>query len=309
MASEMLSPDQNIVSGKSSPLDAWYYVDRNGQVGPLALQELRDTLSTFPTANAHDVLVWHKGLIDWKHAKDVSELNDGETLLPPPLPKMDLPASSRIERHFRTAPLRAVGLRRRWVKTLLGGVALLAALWIVWPYYAAYSLFIAFRDGDVSVLEDRVAWDSVRQGLRDDVNAMFLETLRADTKKDSSAQFGAGLAAILGPTIINQVVDSYVTPQAIAAVKHAEASRSSAKEIDNARIDLRKTVQEVGRLRLDQVPYAFFSGGPTTFRIDVLPENDPPLKNPVKLLFKWSGDWKLTRILLPPDVFDANSAD
>jgi hypothetical protein len=80
----MTSPDQNIVSGKPSVQDAWYYADENGKFGPLSLQGLRETLATLP----HDVLVWHPGLQDWKPAKDISELNEGETALPPPLPKI-----------------------------------------------------------------------------------------------------------------------------------------------------------------------------------------------------------------------------
>lgn len=82
------SQSQNIVPGKSSMQDAWYYAHKNGRVGPLSLQALREALATLPTANAHDVLVWHPGLPDWKPARDVSELNEGETALPPPLPKM-----------------------------------------------------------------------------------------------------------------------------------------------------------------------------------------------------------------------------
>jgi len=87
-----------------------------------------------------------------------------------------LGALFRPQKHITSEPeppVRAVGARRHWVKILLGGIAVITVLWVSWPYYAAYSLLIAFRDGDVSVLEDRVAWDSVRQGLRGDLNAKF----------------------------------------------------------------------------------------------------------------------------------------
>jgi GYF domain 2 len=65
--------------------DVWYYTDKNGQVGPLTLQELKETLATFATANASDVLVWRDGFPDWKPARDIVELG-GQTPLPPPLP-------------------------------------------------------------------------------------------------------------------------------------------------------------------------------------------------------------------------------
>ena len=134
-------------------------------------------------------------------------------------------------------------------------VPIIIALWIAWPYYAAYSLFIAFRDGDVSVLEDRVAWDSVRQGLRGDLNVSFLGTLTADLKKDDPFAIGP-LAMVLGPAIINQVIDNYLTPQAIAAAKRADVSTSSN---DGALANIDKTVQNARReLQLDQVRYAFF---------------------------------------------------
>ncbi len=193
---------------------------------------------------------------------------------------------------------------------LLGGVAFIAALWIAWPYYAAYRLFVALRDGDSSVLEERVAWDSVRQGLRGDLNALFLEMFSADAKKNNaSGGLATGLAFMLAPAMINQIVDGYVTPQAIArAAKRPETSNVSAKESDEARPYFSEAAQKVRRLRLDQVQYAFFSGGPLTFKVDILPEGNPPLQNPVTLLFKWDGNWKLVRIRLPADVSDHLSA-
>lgn len=63
--------------------DVWYFADRNGRVGPLTLQALKEALSTFP--NTNDVLVWRVGFQDWKPARDVVELS-GESPLSPPLP-------------------------------------------------------------------------------------------------------------------------------------------------------------------------------------------------------------------------------
>ncbi len=54
---------------------------------------------------------------------------------------------------------------------------------------------------------------------------------------------------------------------------------------------------------MGQVTNAFFFGGPFTFRLDVTPPQSQ-LKSPLTLLFKWRGDWKLTRIVLPVDAFD-----
>jgi hypothetical protein len=45
--------------------DAWWYDDGTGQVGPITLQELQETLSTYPTAILNDVEVWREGYSRW----------------------------------------------------------------------------------------------------------------------------------------------------------------------------------------------------------------------------------------------------
>jgi hypothetical protein len=102
------------------------------------------------------------------------------------------------------------------------------------------------------------------------------------------------------------MVDSYVTPQAVAAANRAN-------RIDNASSDgvpasFNETIQAARRIRFEQIKYAFFSGGPLTFLVEFIPDHDPPLQHPTKLRFQWDGNWKLTRIMLPSDVVDGLSA-
>jgi hypothetical protein len=58
-----------------------------------------------------------------------------------------------------------------------------------------------------------------------------------------------------------------------------------------------------GGLHLDMLKYAFFSGSPFTFRVEIAPvtHNETPLT----LLFKWNGDWRLVRIFLPAKAIEA----
>jgi hypothetical protein len=51
-----------------------------------------------------------------------------------------------------------------------------------------------------------------------------------------------------------------------------------------------------------RIRYAFFTGGPFAFRVDLRPDSDT-VKRPLVLLFRWSGDWRLTRVFLPGDAF------
>jgi len=198
--------------------------------------------------------------------------------------------------------------RRSWTGTIVSALTLLIVIWVAWPYYAVFALMQAVHDGDVSALEKRVDWNSLRQALRGDLNARLLQNLSGKAKtNDSSGAMATGFAAMLGPAVINQMIDGYVTPQAVETLSRNDGSAGSAN-VDESASNFGKSFRQIRRVQWDQVKYAFFSGGPLTFRLDILPPNDPPLHNPVSLEFNWGGDWKLTRLLLPPDAFDPTSA-
>jgi DUF2939 family protein len=163
--------------------------------------------------------------------------------------------------------------------------------WTAWPYYAVYDFANALDQGDQVALEHRVDWDSVRRGLRDDILS----------KDDVATSLLAnGLVALVGPTVINNIIDSYVTPRGIAnLIRSGRPSIPNAAQTENSAADQ----SSASRLRLhwEQVRYAFFSGGPLTFRVDIASDKTQSGQPPVTLLFKWAGDWKLSRLFLPLD--------
>jgi GYF domain 2 len=58
---------------KDSPAsDIWYFANQSVHIGPLSLQQLKQTLRT--VENAADVPVWCDTFADWKCARDVPEL-------------------------------------------------------------------------------------------------------------------------------------------------------------------------------------------------------------------------------------------
>jgi uncharacterized protein DUF4339/zinc ribbon protein len=69
-------PDRNAKGTLVESLmsDIWYYSDHNGQVGPLSLHDLKETLSTL--AEPQSISVWSARFPDWRLAKDVPELNN-----------------------------------------------------------------------------------------------------------------------------------------------------------------------------------------------------------------------------------------
>jgi hypothetical protein len=175
---------------------------------------------------------------------------------------------------------------------IIGLLILVALGWIAWPYYAVYDFANAIQQGDQVALERRVAWDSVRGGLREDFNAVLARSTQ-----------GAGLAALVGPAIINNAIDSFVTPQGIASllriakVPIPNPDRRPSSTLDDKQRD---------RLKFEQVKYAFFSGGPLTFRVDIATDIAQSAQQPVTtLLFNWAGDWKLSRVRAHPGSLDS----
>lgn len=190
------------------------------------------------------------------------------------------------------------------MKRLITIVAIVSVAWAIWPYYALYDLMAGLREGDQIRLENRVDWDRVRQGLRDDLNAFFIQKFgnKPGEKKDSGNALGSGLAAVLGPRIVNQVIETYVTPVGIASlirIGKTSALGQPAGAPGTAQAATAGTAGEQRAINWDSVSWAFFSGGPATFRADI--KTDPQARRPVTLIFRWDGDWRLSRIFLPVD--------
>lgn len=62
--------------------DIWFYADTEGRVGPLTLQELKETLATHQNPKA--IVVWSDHHREWRPANDVLELQTNAIESPPP---------------------------------------------------------------------------------------------------------------------------------------------------------------------------------------------------------------------------------
>lgn len=183
---------------------------------------------------------------------------------------------------------------RRLIIGLIVIVAI-AVLWTLWPYYALYDLGNSLNQADAAGLERRIDWISVRQGLREELSASFQRAVARDEANQGfpGAVFGRGLATALGPSLIEKIVDVVATPQMIA---NLIAQQKLGDPLANAtgRAGMEAASKKDG-LHLDMVKYAFFSGSPVAFRVEIAPAaNDRGA--PLVFLFRWSGDWRLTRI-------------
>ncbi|MFC7399850.1 DUF2939 domain-containing protein [Chelatococcus sp. GCM10030263] len=160
----------------------------------------------------------------------------------------------------------------------IGVIVLAVIAWVAWPYYAVNDLVTAVRDGDVARLEQRVDWPAVKAGVREDLSAMAIRR-------------GDNPGVVLGPRLIDSIIDSMVTPQRVVELLRGERGLGQGEP----------TGGRFGTVDWGRVNWAFFSGGPTSFLVDVN-TRDSSGGDSLKLLFRWEGDWKLHRLVLPPDL-------
>jgi hypothetical protein len=74
----------------------WYYVGQYGEIGPLSLEQMRDLVQD--KVVEQDTYVWRRGMTDWVHAGQVTELSErlkASALEPPPPPPQTAPKVSR----------------------------------------------------------------------------------------------------------------------------------------------------------------------------------------------------------------------
>jgi len=90
-------------------------------------------------------------------------------------------------------------------KLLIGACALCAgALWFVAPYLTLYTFVTAVKAGDQKTLQEMVSWPDVRQGLKEDLNAVLAKQA-ANNKNLKDNPFGS-FAPVLASVIMDRAI-------------------------------------------------------------------------------------------------------
>jgi hypothetical protein len=105
--------------------------------------------------------------------------------------------------------------RRLWIALVLVAAVLAAGAYLGSPFFAFRALSEAADAGDTARLERLVDFPRLRASLKDQLNARLIGSLQGGSVGDGP--FGA-LGALLGPTIVDRVVEATVTPTGVAAI-------------------------------------------------------------------------------------------
>ncbi|MEZ5538722.1 MAG: DUF2939 domain-containing protein [Pseudomonadales bacterium] len=179
-------------------------------------------------------------------------------------------------------------------KTLIAIPVLLVLAYIVaLPYITVYQIRDAVKNHDSSALSDHIDYPSVRQSLKDQLNAMLMGKMQGDDMKDNP--FAALGMAFAGP-IVDKMVDAYVTPAGVAQLMAGEKPSLKKKNptvmpTDGATIDAASEPEK--EKPLDDVALGYKSSN----RFEVEDK-----KKGLRVVLRRQGlDWKVAEIILPEE--------
>lgn len=191
-----------------------------------------------------------------------------------------------------------------------GLIAIVAAAVLVFvtayaasPLLAARSLYDAARSGDADKLQRLVDFPAVRESLKGQLNAMMLQSIQSDPAMVDNPF--AGLAALMAPAIVNQVIDNYVTAEGLHALMAGDAPTSAGVGAASSR------PPKVGKAESSDEAAPKFQHayrGLDTYVISSVDRADPNARFGFVLHRQGLFGWRLTRLELPTTLMKGEAA-
>jgi hypothetical protein len=126
-------------------------------------------------------------------------------------------------------------MRTKWLVAVVLAIAVGLAVFLVSPWWSIAGLMQSVRAGDKYRTELYVDFARVRSSLREQLNAQIGESM-AKTMKDYPFQ---SLGAMIGTaTVVDQVVESFVTPEGLQRLMENQLPAMAAKEGSDSRAAL-----------------------------------------------------------------------
>ena len=135
------------------------------------------------------------------------------------------------------------------------------------PYFSFWRFTTAIQSRDAAAISKRVDFPAVRASLKKQLATRFAKQTSSHKRWST-----------LGSTLIDAIIDAYVTPQGIAALLSNPEALKNLKAPREFHFELGKNED------LSKVKYAFFTG-PRSFVVD---------RDEIKLWFHFTGSgWQL----------------
>jgi len=155
-------------------------------------------------------------------------------------------------------------MRFRWLALLC---IFLLLVYGASPYFSFWRFTAALRSGDSAALSARMDFPAIRASLKKQLVARFAQRTTSDKWWGN-----------LGPTLIDAIVDAYVTPEGIAALISNPEVQKNLRHPQQFHFPTGKAEE------WSKIKHAFFTG-PRTFAVD---------REGIKLRFRFTGwGWKL----------------
>lgn len=146
----------------------------------------------------------------------------------------------------------------------------LAAGYVVYPFYSAWALREAIREGDARYLEQRIQWSSVRESLRASMTE-FAVGPTATSNTLPLPSFWQRVKSAVGRSAVNNMVTRYVTPHGLGQLFMArQLYRTHISGDPYADLPLGTRIVKFWN-RLKRAEFQ----SPTDFEIEILDKYDP----------------------------------
>lgn len=153
------------------------------------------------------------------------------------------------------------------------------------PYYALHSLRAAAIDADSDKLEASVDFPAVRDNLKSQMTAALMAKMKNDPEMQNNPFSGLGLLVL--PSIVDRMIDAYVTPVGIAAILRGQNPAEKAKIEDNPDIESKAIYVSLDRFRVRLRNARLNQEGPSFL-----------------LERRGFATWKVIRLEIPPSLMN-----
>ena len=181
---------------------------------------------------------------------------------------------------------------KKFVYLAIGLIVIIAIYLYASPYLALNNIKKAAQAGDADTLSEYIDFPSVKQGLKDQINAQIMKEV---TQEDTDG-FEA-LGAMLATAMIDKAVDGIVTPDGVAMMVQGQKPDLNGDAVEQT------DVEQADESKLDyKTNYITYK----SFKVSLF---NPDYEDNLDIIMRRDGlSWKVNRINLPLDFSDSSSS-